>query len=395
VTAVPVRGRRDLALLMAGQGVSAAGDMAALTALTLRVQGAGAGWIAALLLAELIPIVVLAPVVGRIVDRFETRRVLLIGLAGQAVIAIPLALVQVPVATIALFLLLNALNALVRPAASALVPAIVGPDRAPHGYAQIATAGGVGRIAGPAVGGLLSGLAGTSTALLVDAASFAALAVAVLALRIRRVPEVADATTERTGGYALIWRSRILRIAIGGTCFVLVCAVIDNVAVPYRYVDQLHGGALGFGIGETAWSIGSVLGSQLIRRIPPERQALALALGNLGTGLGIAGIGFAPTYAIALGAAVFGGIGNGLENVAVTTLVAAQTPTAAHGRAFSAVSGTLQTAIGIGTFVAAPVIVLLGPAGALIVAGCAASVVAVATIAVRPSGAADAPAVAR
>src|SRR5262245_29148235 len=84
--------RRDLNLLAAGLALSTAGDAAALVALLLRLQPHGSAWVAGLLAAELIPYVVLAPLTGRVVDRFETRRVLLIALAGQAVLCVPLAL---------------------------------------------------------------------------------------------------------------------------------------------------------------------------------------------------------------------------------------------------------------------------------------------------------------
>jgi MFS family permease len=120
--------------------VSTAGDAAALTALLLRLRPAGAGWVALLLAGELVPFVVLAPVVGRVVDRFETRGVLLLGLVGQAAVAVPLALLGGRSATVALFAVLNALTALVRPATSALIPAIGGPADAARGYSLVATA---------------------------------------------------------------------------------------------------------------------------------------------------------------------------------------------------------------------------------------------------------------
>jgi len=110
------RSSRDLWLLASGQAVSTAGDAAALAALLLRLQPAGSGWVAALLAAELIPYVLLAPLSGRLVDRYETRRLLVIALAGQAVVAVPLAVAGGPLATVLLFLALNAVSTAVRPA---------------------------------------------------------------------------------------------------------------------------------------------------------------------------------------------------------------------------------------------------------------------------------------
>ena len=63
--------------------MSTAGDAAALVALLLRLRPEGSGWVAALLAGELIPVILLAPVAGRVVDRFDSHRVLLIALIGQ------------------------------------------------------------------------------------------------------------------------------------------------------------------------------------------------------------------------------------------------------------------------------------------------------------------------
>src|SRR5690242_3523623 len=149
--------RRDLNLLAAGLAVSTAGDAAALIALLLRLEPHGSGWVAGLLAAELIPYVVLAPLTGRVVDRFETRSVLLVALAGQAVLCVPLAFATSLGAIIALFAGVTALSAFVRPATAAMVPAIVGAGPAQQGYARLAAGTGLGWIAGPAAGGLLTG----------------------------------------------------------------------------------------------------------------------------------------------------------------------------------------------------------------------------------------------
>lgn len=180
--------RRDLTVLAAGLAVSTTGDAAALVALLLRLQPHGSGWVAALLAAELLPYILLAPVTGRVVDRFVTRAVLLVALAGQAVVCVPLAFAADRRAIVALFAAVTALSAFVRPATSALVPVITGDGPAQRGYARLATGTGLGWIAGPAVGGLLSGGFGPTTAVLADAATFAVLTLACATIRARRRP---------------------------------------------------------------------------------------------------------------------------------------------------------------------------------------------------------------
>lgn len=373
-------GRRDLTLLAAGQAVSVAGDAAALVALLLRLRPDGSAWVAGLLAAELVPFVICAPLSGRVVDHVETRRVLLIALVGQAVVAVPLAVFASPAVTVVLFAVLSALSALVRPATSTLVPAAVGPEQAARGYARLATGAGFGFIAGPILGGLVTGLAGSTATLLIDAATFLVLSGFVALVRVRRPP----ATASRPGraragsGFGLLWRSPVLRVAILVSAIATGCAVIDNVAAPFRFVDQLGTDDLGYGLYLTVWGAGSLLGVQLLPRLDPVRHPTALSAGNLLMGLGILAIGLVPTIPLALAASAAGGFGNGLVNVTQNSLVARHTPADQQGRAFAAAGATVQAAIGVGTAAGAPLVSGLGAGHAMAAAGALAATAALA-----------------
>ena len=74
------RAPRDLRLLAGAVLLSAAGDLLLVVVLALRVHDlTGSGLAVAALFGSLMaPIVVLAPVAGRLVDRTETRRLLLL-----------------------------------------------------------------------------------------------------------------------------------------------------------------------------------------------------------------------------------------------------------------------------------------------------------------------------
>jgi MFS family permease len=380
VTAIASRtARRDLFLLAAGQAVSVTGDSAALIALMLRLHPAGSGWVALLLAAELVPFVVFAPFSGRAVDRTESWRLLLAALLGQGLVTVPLALVSAPWSTVVCFAGLNAIATVVRPATSALIPATVGQDEAARGYSRLATGTGLGWIAGPALGGLLAGALGVTTTLLIDAATFALLALAVAFVRARRPPARVEGEPARDrawDGFALLWRSVVLRVAVLTSAVAIGCAVVDNVAAPFRFLDQLGANGFGYGIYLSVWGVGSLVGVQVPPRLAAHRRAPALAAGNLLTGLGILLIGLAPTYPLALVASAIGGFGNGVENVAQSALVAQHTPSAQHGRAFAALGATIQAAIGIGTAAGAPLVQALGANYAMVTAGAVAAAIA-------------------
>jgi predicted MFS family arabinose efflux permease len=151
---------------------------------------------------------------------------------------------------------------------------------------------------------------------------------------------------------------------------------VDNVAAPFRFVNQLGASDLGYGLYLSIWGAGALLATQFTTRISARRQPAALAVGNLLTGLGIGAIGLAPNVASAFAASAVGGAGNGLENVIQNALVAEYTPIARHGQIFAAAGAVIQTAIGIGTVLAAPLVTALGPNYAMVCAGALAAAVA-------------------
>ncbi|MDG6104086.1 MFS transporter [Dactylosporangium aurantiacum] len=377
------RGRADLGILTAGLAVSVAGDAAAFVALLLRLQPHGSGWVAALLAAELVPFVVLAPLVGRVVDRYETRGVLILALLGQAMVAVPLALLDGPLPTVLLFAGLAALSALVRPATNALIPAITGPAGRARGFARLGLGFGLGWIAGPAAGGLLTGWFGVRAAVLADAGTFAVLAGACALLSVRRAPAPRAGTGRGEGGLRLLVADRVLFAAVLGTAVSVGAAIVDNVAAPFRFIDQLGASQGQYGLYLTLWGIGALAGAQALPLVRVGHRT-ALALACLICGAGIAGIGAAPTLLLAYAAATLGGVGNGVLNVAQNALVAERTPAERHGRVFATVGAVSQTAIGGGTAAAAPLVGWLGGGGALIAAGVTSMVATV--VALLPAG---------
>ena len=118
-----MRAPRDLRLLSGAVLLSAAGDMLLVVVLALRVHDlTGSGFAVAALFAALMgPVVVLAPLAGRLVDRVETRRLLLGVSLAQAVVAGTLVFADGLGAILVLTALLGAGAAIAGPAEAALV----------------------------------------------------------------------------------------------------------------------------------------------------------------------------------------------------------------------------------------------------------------------------------
>lgn len=371
------RQRKDVTLLTAGTMVSVAGDAAALIALLLELRTAGAGWVAAVLAAEFLPFVVFASPSGRLVDRLDNRRLLVAALIAQAVVVTPLAFARTPWMIVALVFALSSVSTMVRPAVNSMIPALTGEEHAASGYAWVATGSGVGWIVGPALGGLLTSAFGVSTALLVDAATFLVLAAACSQLSATRGhAQRRDSPQSRLGGTAIVWRDTVLRWSVLVTAVVIACAVVDNVAAPFRFVDQLRSSPAGYGFYLALWGVGALGGTQLPRLMRQSAMPTALAVGNMMCGLGILGIGVAPGVAVAFAASTFGGVGNGIANVATSALVSGRVPPHERGRAFASVSGFIQAGTGSGTIAAAPLVAALGAGAAMTVAGAVSAAIA-------------------
>ncbi|MBT2211432.1 MULTISPECIES: MFS transporter [Actinomadura] len=383
-----VRPRRDLALVATACGLSTLGTTAAFLAMVLHLREAGAGWVTALLLAEISPVILMAPVAGAIVDRLEARAVLIWASAGQAVVSVALSLVDAPAAVVGLVALLGAQAAVERPAAAVLVPHITGEDGATRGYARLGTGRALGGIIGPAVGGFAGAAGGTRAALLLNAASFLVLAIAMTTVGARRRPhrEAAPAGGGRgfaRAGFRVVLGDPVLRFAIPLTALAAGIALADNVAAPYRFTDDLGAGPVGFGVYEALYSVCELVGIQVFAlEAGRGREEGLLGAGNLMLGLGVLGIGLAATYPLALAAAVVGGVGNGMSNAGEGAVIRRCTPEATRGRAFAASGSLIQAASVAGAAAGAPAVAALGPAATMVVSGALASAVASAGVVV-------------
>jgi MFS family permease len=258
---------RDFRLIVIAIGLSSLGDVLAAVALTIRVHdltGSGLA-VAALLLADLVAHVVFAPWAGMLVDRVETVRVLAAVSLGQAAVAVALAFTHSVPLLVGLLFLLGAGATVVTPAVLAILPKVVGRDRTTPANASLEIARYAGATAGPLVAGVLAATLGTVAALLADAGSFAALAIAAALLRVRRPPEEAgrEGTGERArtrDGFSFLWGEPVLRLAAVVLTITVVFAVMDNVALVFFAKDTLETGDSGYGILVSAWTAGMVAG---------------------------------------------------------------------------------------------------------------------------------------
>jgi MFS family permease len=392
--------RRDVRLLSVLRGVTFFGDSMALITLYLRLAPVGHAWaIAALSIAGTLPLVVLSPLAGLVIDRVPAKRLLTqLGLA-EAAICVAIGYWHGMTATLALMLALNSCVAFSYPGYSALVPTVAGGDNISRAQGLMQAVQGVAAVLGPITGGLLVGWTGQSWPLYLDALCYVLAAFATTALHHDRRPSPAT-TIERLesekmmAGVMLLWNDRLLRPVVLTTLVFLFALNMVNVGEVFFVTVTLHASAIYYGLLGASFGLGSIAGSLLAGRL---RQGLVqLARAVLATivvvGAMIGGVGLVTRVGYIYPLMLVAGVAAGVAQVAFMTLCTVRSPELLRGRVFAAI-GALFTGNQIGaTALGGLVLTLIAPRTVFQIGGIAATVSALALgpFALRSSAAAHA-----
>ncbi len=187
-----VLSNRNYAIYVSGNTISIVGmwvQRIAIGWLVWELTGSGA-WLGAVALAEFLPTVVLTPLGGVLADRFDRLMISIVSQAFALVQALILcALTALGTINVELVVLLSfvggALGAINTAARLTLVPMMVPHDLLPSAIGINAITFNLARVVGPAIGGFLLAYFGLATAFAFNAASYAAIIVALLLLRLK------------------------------------------------------------------------------------------------------------------------------------------------------------------------------------------------------------------
>jgi MFS family permease len=379
--------RRSVSLLSAAILLSALGDFLAVVPLALHLQhDSGSGIVVAgLFIALWTPVAILAAPAGLLVDRFDPRRTLMVVSIAQALVVVALAFAASTAAILALTALLGCGVAVANPAEFSLVPAVADEDRIKAANGRIESARYLGYTLGPLLGGALAASSGTRVALLLDAASFAVVALVAVALRPRGAPvrERRDLGRARDGLVFLV-RDRTLALVLTVAFTSLLFMTASATAEVFFATDVLHAGDLGYGALMTAWTAGMVLGATAL----PRRVAGGAAAGAALVAIAVQGAGLAlPTLWLTLGFAVVayavGGSAQGLKNVLIRTLIHERVPERLHGRAYAAYNGLRNGAELVALAAGGLLVSAIGARWTLLLAGALPMLAAAAGLAAR------------
>ena len=283
---------------------------------------------AAVFAANTLPAFLASPLGGVLADRLDRRRIMIWSNVAAAFAAAGMLLVDhpailragasVPLALVGLGIL-AALSALISPASSAAIPAVVAPEDLADATFLIESTWGTMAAVGSAAGGLVSTLAGRDAAIAIDAISF--LGAAWLVWRIR-----APLRLRAGAGHSLppTLRAATRYVLENPPIFALLTskagfAVFGAGAVallPVLALDVFGQGDDGIGWLLGARGLGVLLGPFLIRRLVggTDRKVLgAIGFTMALWGLSYLGTAAAPTLVIAALAVFVGHMGAGSQ----------------------------------------------------------------------------------
>jgi MFS family permease len=348
----PVR-ERDLRVVAGAICVSALGDWIALVAMGLRANDMSGGamgsglTIAGIFICLWAPVVILSGHVGLLVDRVETRGLLVVVSVAQACVALALAFVGSLWALLLLAAVLGSGIAIAQACEFALVPVVAGTRSLQAANGTVETARALGFAAGPLCGSLLVTAGGTAAAMVVDAATFVVVGAAGLSLAVRRRLTPTDHGERRRArdGIGFLFTDRVVALMVV-VVFVSLLFMSASIPADLVYVQDVLGiENIGFGVVLSAWTVGMLAGSNLLAR----RVSLAGLAGAAMVGVTVQGLGkFLTPFWLVFGFMVVlyfvGGVGHGVKNVTSRTLIHTRVAPERHGRAFAAWNGVRNAA---------------------------------------------------
>lgn len=217
-----------------------------------------------------IPALLLAPFAGVLVDRWDRHRILVVTQilsmlqsGGLAVLALTGRITVGQI--IALQIAQGVINAFDMPARQAFLVQMVGDRRdLPNAIALNSTMVNGSRVLGPSIGGVLIAAVGEGWCFAIDAVSYLAVIVSLLAMRLTRVPRTPTTTRvveELRDGFRYVRGFAPIGSAL------LLLALVSTMGMPYSVLmpvfaaQVLHGDAHTLGFLLTASGCGALAGA--------------------------------------------------------------------------------------------------------------------------------------
>ena len=341
------RRNHALARLLAGEFISGIGDWLYLVAVLVVVyaESNSAVLLGIVGAARILPYVLLSVPAGIVADRFDRRMVLLVTDVARGILMLVLVaavLVDAPtIVIVGISILAACFSTFFGPAIAALLPMLVDESDLGPANSAWATLDNVAFILGPALAGILLASGGLEIAFLLNAISFAVVAVVLWRLPVPRSAAPIVSVDNAPTPPRVAWRQLVRPLAgpfildsatsiVGGGVGVLTVVIA---------VDVLNAGEAGTGYLNAATGVGGVVAGIAGGTLLARRLGVPLVLGGVVGGIGLAWLALAGDLITAMLAIAVAVAGLLLLDVVNTTLIQRIVPDELRGRAM----GVLQT----------------------------------------------------
>lgn len=309
-----------------------------------------------LLMAYLAPGVLFASVAGVFVDRWDRKRVLLIGNLIQTAI-IPLLLLVEANGWIwliyAVAFLESTVNQFLGPAENALLPTLVDEHHLVSANSLNALNDNLARIVGAALGGILLGTVGFSNVVVFDALSFL-LAAVFISFVAPSAPTKAAEMVANGSRWLQVWREWIggLRLVAGDNIlrnlFIVIGIALFGDAILSALLAVFAQDVAGFSAADFGWlltarGIGGIFGGIVISQVGPRlSNSLMITGGLILSGLGVLAMVAFPTLTVVVALMILAGPALMAWIISMQTVLQQATDDNFRGRVFGAY-GTTST----------------------------------------------------
>lgn len=347
-----IRENRDFRLLWIAQVVSLLGDWfntIALSALVIAYSNGSGLALSIFLLARFLPPLIIGPIAGVLVDRFDRLKILIYCNILRTGVVLMFLLATTPDTLWLIYLLTIiqfALSAFFEPGQSAVTPALVEQKDlvAANTLASVTWSGMLA--VGAVIGGVVAAIFGTATALIIDAATFAIAGWLISKIHYVQPPKPAHTAESRKAGaggfrdgirYVLKHPSTLMTMLIKGGNSIGNVDTLMTIFATQVFIIGLNG-QLSLGIVYSAFGVGAVLGPFLLNKINDgsiKRMRQLVFVGFIGSTLGWLVMGASGSLLMVCVALILRAMGGSVNWTYSQVLIQKSVPDAYLGRVFS------------------------------------------------------------
>lgn len=333
--------------LWLAQVISLMGDWfntVVLSALVSVYSGGSGLAISAFLMARFLPPLIVSPLAGVLIDRYNRKSLLIWSNWLRALVVPFFLLVDTPDKLVWIYVITIVqftLSAIFEPGQSAIIPSLVGTEMLVTANTLVSVTWSVMLALGAVAGGLFAAQFGNQAALLADATTFA-----VAGLLIATIPYTpTQHEGERQEDKGFISGLRLVRHSpsVASSLFVKIGTHIGNVdTLMTVFATQIFvmgaNGELSLGVLYSVFGVGALLGPTLLNYINDgsiQRLRYLIVFGFVAAALGWLILGNATTFALVAIGIFVRAIGGSCNWTYSTVLIQKTTPDAYLGRVFA------------------------------------------------------------